>query len=161
MNFKTYVESTNKVLYLMRGVSGSGKSTQAQKIKDQEGGVIYSTDEFRYIGGKYVFKPEDTVPFHQKNIQRAKDAMQTGITPVIIDNTNIQYKYAEPYVKLAKKFGYEIKVIEPDSPWAFDVNELSIRNSGRAPENVIKQMMNDYETPEEFTRQIAPTQNYG
>lgn len=145
----------------MRGVSGSGKSTQAQKIKDKEGGVIYSTDEFRYIGGKYVFRDEDTVPFHQKNIDRAKDAMETGITPVIIDNTNIQFKYAKPYVQLAKRYGYEVKVVEPDSPWAFNVDELTMRNSGRAPEEVIKKMMSDYEAPETFTRQLTHIQNYG
>ena len=162
LSFKQYTE-TQKVLYIIRGISGSGKSTQAKKIKAKEGGVIYSTDEFFYDQeGNYNWTQEDLIPNHQKNIKRAYRAMQQGLSPVIIDNTNLKYSPdAEPYVKIARKFGYEIKVVEPNTPWAFNAKELAKRNSHGTPEDVIQKMISDYESPETFTRQISPIQNYG
>ena len=143
----------------MRGISGSGKSTQAKQIQAKEGGVIYSTDEFFYDKqGNYNFNQEDLIPNHQKNVRRAYQAMQQGISPVIIDNTNLKYEYAESYVRFAHKYGYQVKVVEPSSPWAFNKDELVKRNAHGTPEDKIQAMMHDYESPETFLQQI-PFQN--
>lgn len=155
MNFKQYFESTqNKVLYILRGLSGSGKSTLSKNITDKEGGYIFSTDEFHYKDGKYQFDPEKKALYHQMNIKRAEDAMKAGKSPIIIDNTSIKFEYAEPYVKAAKENGYEIKVAEPNTPWAFDLEELTKRNSGRAPKDVIKQMLIDWEPHDLFMQKL-------
>lgn len=145
----------------MRGISGSGKSTQAKKIKEREGGVIYSTDEFFYDNqGNYNFKQEDLIPNHQKNVKRAYRAIQQGLSPLIIDNTHLKYEYAEPYVRMAHKYGYQVKVVEPNTPWAFDKDELVKRNTKGTPEDKIQGMLNDYESPETFLQQI-PLQTPG
>src|SRR5437762_22337 len=123
MNFKQFVESTQKTLYIMRGISGSGKSTLAKQIQKREGGVIYSTDEFHYVNGEYKFDPNKKDLYHALNLKRAKEAIQQGISPIIIDNTNVKFEYAKPYAQEAFKFSYGVKVVEPNTSWAFDAEE--------------------------------------
>ncbi|MBP9839028.1 MAG: hypothetical protein KBC84_10000 [Proteobacteria bacterium] len=43
-----------KELVLMRGLPGSGKSTKAKKIAGNVG-VVYSTDDFFMVNGKYMY----------------------------------------------------------------------------------------------------------
>jgi adenylate kinase family enzyme len=47
----------------MRGLPGSGKSTKARKIAG-EVGVIYSTDDFFMIDGKYIYNPKLIGDYH-------------------------------------------------------------------------------------------------
>ena len=83
---KIYHLAQDKVLYIMRGISGSGKSTLAKQI----GGLILGSDEFWMVGGKYQFDESRIGEAHQWNQQRAEKAMQQGISPIIVDNTNVQ-----------------------------------------------------------------------
>lgn len=53
----------------MRGLPGSGKSTKAKKIAGNEG-VIYSTDDFFMINGKYTYDPKLIGENHEKNFKR-------------------------------------------------------------------------------------------
>jgi adenylate kinase family enzyme len=43
-----------KTLILMRGLPGSGKSTKAQILAGKDG-LIFSTDDFFMVNGKYVY----------------------------------------------------------------------------------------------------------
>lgn len=104
-----------RLLILMRGVPGSGKSTKARDLAD--GGAIFSTDEFFTNGGKYEFDVTKIGLAHAWNNQRAKEAMELGVSPVVIDNTNVKRKDAKVYMNLAKENGYTIQVAEPDTPW--------------------------------------------
>jgi len=54
---------------------------------------------------------------HNWNFNRFKDALNRDITPVIVDNTNVQAWEALNFVKAAKEFGYKIYIQEPTSPW--------------------------------------------
>jgi len=53
-----------KTLIIMRGLPGSGKSTKA-KLFAGEKGLIYSTDDFFIIDGKYIYDPTKIVEYHQ------------------------------------------------------------------------------------------------
>lgn len=78
-----------KKLVLMRGVPGSGKSTQAKKIAGEKG-VIYSTDDFFMVKGQYVYDVKMIGKYHEKNFDRTVLAMQKGIPLIVIDNTNVK-----------------------------------------------------------------------
>ena len=102
-------------LILMRGVSGSGKSTLAKQLaSSHEGSVIFSTDDFFMIEGRYEFDPKMIGRNHARNQDRARSAMSSGVPCVIIDNTNTQAWEMKPYVKAALEFGYSIEIHEPD-----------------------------------------------
>lgn len=158
MNFKEYTE--NKVLYVLRGLSGAGKSTLSKSITDKEGGgIIFSADEFHYKNGVYMFDQEKKELYHKMNVERSIRAIKAGKTPILIDNTNIKFEYAKPYIIPALKYGYEVKVVEPNTPWAFDIDELAKRNNGRAPKDVIGRMIADWEPHEVFMNKLKQTKN--
>lgn len=148
------MENKDKTLYIMRGISGSGKSTFAKQIQSHEGGVIYSTDEFRYQNGKYVFDPEKNVEQHHANQKRAIEAMQAGITPIIIDNINVTLDQARPYIDAGLEYGYNIQLRQPTTDWQWDAKELAKRNDGRAPLDVIEQMLKSWEPNKVFYQYI-------
>lgn len=93
-----------KILYIMRGVPGSGKSTAARILVPQS--QIFSTDEF--WGPEYNFDIKRLGEAHNWNQQRVKNAMEQGITPIAVDNTNVSSREVKPYVQMAKAHGYEI-----------------------------------------------------
>ena len=53
---------------------------------------------------------------HAANLGAFKQAVDMGMTPVIVDNTNTTPKEAAPYALYAKEAGYEVKIQEPTSP---------------------------------------------
>ena len=135
----------------MRGVSGSGKSTLARKIAEEFDGfsVIYSTDDFFMVDGEYLFDPKRLGEFHAANVKRAEEAMADECALVIIDNTNTQAWEMKPYVELAEKHGYNVRIVETD-PISF--NELMERQTQRADQNkalpaeVVLKMIHRYES---------------
>ncbi len=149
---------TDKLLIIMRGLPGSGKSSKAKKIQSTLGGEIFSTDDYPGLydkdeSGNVLFhgmEGMDTgmpmiVKAHNWNQERAFNAMSRVVSPVIIDNTHVQKWEARPYVEAAKKYGYNIAVEEADTPWKFDVKELSGRNTHRVPLERLQGMLDMWE----------------
>src|SRR5574337_1008108 len=108
-----------KKIIIMRGVPGSGKSTKAKRLAG-ETGVIFSTDDFFMREGQYVFDGKQIAKAHGWNQARAAVAMQQGISPIVVDNTNTVAWEAAPYVREATKNGYSVEFICADTPWAMD-----------------------------------------
>jgi len=153
----SYAKSSNtiklanqKKLILARGVSGSGKSTLAQELG--QGGTVFSTDEFFMRNGNYQFDPDKIQEAHQWNQKRTEQAMQDGLSPIVIDNTNLRFWEMKPYVETAQKYGYSVEFAEPDwhpdlkddkGRWNFDF--LKGRNVHDVPDDVLQEMINSYE----------------
>eukprot|EP00062_Callorhinchus_milii_P007052 gi/632948218/ref/XP_007889471.1/ PREDICTED: uncharacterized protein LOC103177205 isoform X2 [Callorhinchus milii] len=137
-----------KVLIFMRGLPGSGKTTLSQDILAQNpSGVVLTTDDYFLRDGSYWFNSSLLGEAHEWNQERAKQIMDEGVTPVIIDNTNIQAWEMKPYVEMAADRGYRVDFQEPDTWWKFDVSELEKRNKHRVPREKIIQMMERFEHP--------------
>jgi NEDD4-binding protein 2 len=51
----------------MRGLPGSGKSTKAKALAGEEG-LIFSTDDFFMVNGKYEYDAKMIGDYHTKNI---------------------------------------------------------------------------------------------
>ncbi|NXN98318.1 N42L1 protein, partial [Rhinopomastus cyanomelas] len=107
--------------------------------------VVLSTDDFFIENGVYVFEPDFLEDAHKWNQKRAHKAMKNGKSPVIIDNTNIHAWEMKPYVMMARDNRYEVIFQEPDTPWKFNVRELTRRNIHRVPREKIRQMKDQYE----------------
>jgi len=138
-----YKVAQEKKMIIMRGVSGSGKSTLAKELG--EGGVILSTDDFWEQDGEYEFIPDKMQEAHDWTRQRAQDAVEKGISPVVIDNTNVRAWEAKEYVDMAKKNGYEIEIREAETPWRFDAEELAKRNTHGVTQDIIERMLENWE----------------
>lgn len=148
-----HVRQGSKVLILMRGLPGSGKSYLAKQIIDRGIGYpncsdfILSTDDY-FVDqrtGRYVYDRLKLTQAHEWNHQRAYKTMSEGISPVIIDNTNLQAWEMKPYAMMAVNFGYSVEIVEPFTHWAFNDKELARRNLHEVPKIKIKEMLERYE----------------
>jgi predicted kinase len=140
----------NKKLIIMRGLPGSGKSTKARELAG-ESGIIHSTDDYLIdpVSGKYKFDPQKIALYHEMNLRAAIDSMRSGISPVVIDNTNVQKWHYEKYINAAKEYGYEVEIvaIDPTSYSESDIHELAERQkrTHNVPKEVIIDMLNKWE----------------
>lgn len=135
------------VLVLLRGVPGSGKSYLARTLlEDNPSGIILSTDDYFYQkNGQYQFDADCLGEAHSWNWKRAKEAFEKRITPIIIDNTNIQAWEMKPYVALSQQHKYKVIFREPDTWWKFKPKELERRNIHGVSKEKIKRMLERYE----------------
>lgn len=150
----TQHENGARILIIMRGVPGSGKSFLAKKIIDAMYGIesqqnynlhILSTDHFFIQRGVYVFNKYKLGDAHAWNQNRAREAMSKGTSPIIIDNTNIECFEMGPYVIEGVRNGYIVEVVEPNTPWARKANQLVRRNTHNVPIHTIRRMLDNYE----------------
>ncbi|XP_060801535.1 uncharacterized protein LOC106135138 isoform X2 [Amyelois transitella] len=141
-----------RMLILMRGAPGSGKSYLSRQIVKVTVGDnpvnfkthILSTDDFFSLRGSYDFNKYYLRDAHAWNQQRAKTAMEKGLSPVIIDNTNIEVWEMEPYVQAGVANGYKIQVVEPKTPWARKPNQLFKKNTHGVSLSSITRMLENY-----------------
>ncbi|NXR47164.1 N42L1 protein, partial [Hippolais icterina] len=116
-----------------------------QLKRDHPSAVVLSTDDFFVENGVYIFEPDFLEDAHKWNQKRARKAMKNGKSPVIIDNTNIHAWEMKPYVMMAQENRYEVTFQEPDTPWKFNVQELTRRNIHHVPREKIQRMKEQYE----------------
>lgn len=97
-----------KTLWLVRGVSGAGKSTVAEMLGYYlPSAVMAEADQFRYIDGEYAW---DKVPNHvahsgcRKAVKKAVE--EDGMHNVIVANTSTRSKDVNWYKNYAQRNGY-------------------------------------------------------
>ena len=107
-----------KRLVIMRGVSGSGKSTRAKEIvKDHLSTytnsltIICSADDFfiNITSGKYEFNTNLLSKAHAWCLGKCTASMDLNVDLVVIDNTNTRQREFQEYVDLANAYGYEVE----------------------------------------------------
>jgi predicted kinase len=139
----------NKTLIIMRGLPGSGKSTRARELQGE--GVIHATDSYLTDPntGEYKFDPEKIKDYHRQNLEDAIKSMEAGISPVIIDNTNVQKWEFEKYLDAAEVNGYDVKfeTLDPTNYSEDFIRELAERQkkTHNVPEQVIIDMLKRWE----------------
>jgi hypothetical protein len=119
---------SDKKVYLMRGLPSCGKSYTARKLAGT-GGVVCETDEyfFTQVGDdptQYSYR-EDLLPEARRwNLQRFKEAVDSGRTPIVVDRGNGRNLETQVYARYALEHGYKVEIREPDSPWWLEVKAL-------------------------------------
>ena len=105
----------------MRGLPSCGKTTAAKRIVEQ-GGEAFEFDEYFYtqVGSdprRYDWSRSKLPEARTWNIQRVRDALDRGVSPVVFDDDNRTGYTTHACVTHALARGYEIDFREPDSPW--------------------------------------------
>ncbi|XP_078729148.1 uncharacterized protein LOC144944664 [Lampetra fluviatilis] len=137
-----------KLLFLLRGPPGSGKSTLARELLSEgPNGVVLSTDQFFCHNGRYEYNASQLEAAHTWNHQQAEKAMKLGKSPVIIDNTNLNFWEMKPYVLAALEHTYKVIFKEPKTQWLLNANQLARRNTHGVTVEKIKRMLLRFERP--------------
>ncbi|XP_051982911.1 NEDD4-binding protein 2 isoform X2 [Xyrauchen texanus] len=143
---KNRLKLEGHVLVLLRGAPGSGKTTLANAMLEYNpGGVVLSTDEYFIRNGHYHYERNLLGEAHEWNHLRAKEAFENGLTPIIIDNTNMQCWEMRPYVAMAQKHRYKVLFREPDTWWKTKPRELEKRTRHQVTKEKIRHILERYD----------------
>ena len=123
-----------KVLYIVRGIPGSGKSTFAKTL----GGSHHETDNFFIVDGKYKFDGTKIKEAHNWCQNKVKTDMMIGREKIVVSNTFTQEWEMEPYFEMAKEFGYKTFSIVVE-------NRHGGTNQHEVPEEVLTKMRERFE----------------
>lgn len=140
----------DQVLILMRGIPGAGKSTKAKELLGE--GIIHSADAVLEAKGDYnqIFATmKETKNYgqlfgaHMSCNRSAKKSMREGVSPVIVDNTNIKKADMKSYVKAALELGFDdsnIQFVDVGTA-GLSAAELAARNVHNVPVETIEKMI--------------------
>lgn len=96
-------------VYIMLGVSGSGKSTYA--AQHFEGATVCSADKKFQTPKGYVFDPRLLPEAHGDSLRDFVKALQAPMATVIVDNTNTTVAEIAPYAALALAYGADLQLV--------------------------------------------------
>lgn len=133
-----------RILVVLRGVSGSGKTFTAERL----GGTKCSSDEF-FIDeqtGEYNWNQGGLKKAHVWNQERCRIAMERGDEKVVVDNCNLARQDAAPYVEMALQHGYQVEIIDcGDGNEGLSAQLFAQRNVHQVPVAAIEEQMRRYE----------------
>jgi predicted kinase len=124
-----------KILYIVRGVPGSGKSTFARQLTSN----VFEADQYFIDNeGNYNFIPSEIKNAHAECQDDVKSAMSSSIPKIAVSNTFTQEWEMNPYLELAKQFGYVVFTVIVE-------NRHGGKNVHGVPEEKIELMKNRFE----------------
>ena len=95
------------MLYLIRGIPGSGKSTYAKSL----GCLVVEADMYSMRNGVYDYDHTRIGDAHAWSLEMAKMAMDRGMD-VAVANTFVYYKFMDPYIQYANRLNIPVKIIK-------------------------------------------------
>ena len=133
-----------RVVYIMRGLPGSGKSTRARQLVGPYG-LVASTDDW-FVGADEVYRydPEKAGVAHEWNHRRFRAAVAAGVPAIAVDNTNVIVAHYRPYAAFAEAAGYEVRLVPV--PTLLSDEELAARTTHGVPVETIRRMRDLFES---------------
>ena len=137
-----------KKIVIMRGVSGSGKSTKAKEIIKEtikDGcftSITCSADQF-FIdpkSGRYEFDARKLGIAHTFCRAKVEAAVELGANLIVVDNTNTQKWEFEPYINIAEANDYECEEVMVGTLDEADLKVYANRNKHGVPLESIRKM---------------------
>jgi predicted kinase len=123
-----------KIQYIGRGCPNAGKSTFAKTL----GGIHIEADQyFVDADGNYNFDGSKIKNAHAWCLDKVKTNMAVGRDKIVVSNTFTQEWEFQPYLELAKEYGYKTFTIIVE-------NRHGNTNEHNVPEDKIEQMKNRF-----------------
>lgn len=128
-------------LILIRGLPGSGKSTQAERLKQEKGYDHIEADMYFLKDGKYTFDPAMLPLAHDWCLGQARDALKAGRS-VVVANTFETAESVRPYVLL----GYPWEIIDANGRW---------ESTHGVPPDKIEAMRDHWQSKDRIIRELS------
>lgn len=106
---------------IMRGVSGSGKSSYVEEIladfsatRRQAKVLVCSADQYFLDGTEYRFDPKLLGKAHAWCLRKFNDAVSPAVEKydlVVVDNTNTTPTEMAPYIALATAYNHDVEIV--------------------------------------------------
>lgn len=93
-----------KILYIVRGIPGSGKSTFANSL----GCPVFEADMYFMKDGEYKFEVDKLKLAHNWCKLRVEHSMEDDLPKIAVSNTFTQEWEMKPYYDMAKIYGYTV-----------------------------------------------------
>lgn len=121
-----------KILYLIRGLPGSGKSNLAHEIAK----FVCEADDYFITNEGYKFDREKLREAHLYCQGLTRSLMEKGLGPIAVSNTGIRRWESQIYRNFAEAFGYTL----------FEIKALgNFRNTHGVPQEKIEEMRKNWE----------------
>lgn len=142
----------NKILLVLVGNIGSGKSTFTKALVEKDF-VVISRDSLRYaIGaGRYICTPKYEPTIHQLHVTLLNNFMRLG-SNIVIDSTNISRVARKNYIEEGHENNYKVIAIElPRYSKEVSVTRRLSQNHGTVSgthwEDIWERFNNRYQSP--------------
>lgn len=155
------ISRPNSKLFIMRGISGAGKSTIAEKLAKEHNGIILSADneiielgDGNYSRGySYVSdKGKTAISIAHGRVKWKLIDLSQSEDCIIIDNTNLNRSSVKQHIEIVLNNGYDEKNIEIVDIGlnGLTIDELASRNKHNVTKEVITKMVNSYNAAGKF-----------
>ncbi len=140
-------------MYILRGVSGSGKSEVAQELTAGMSPASYeicSTIDYMTDGeGTFRWDARKLTELHLRNQADVQQACRRGVELVVVDNTNVHRWEMAPYEDIARNYGYRVHVLTVEPPRRTDgtvsTGALHARQIHSVPIGAIERQLSQFE----------------
>jgi predicted kinase len=129
------------ILTIIRGPSGTGKSTIAIHLGGKARKNWYEADMYFDRNGHYEFDGSRLGHAHKWCQDQVRDSLRQGYD-TIVSNTTIKTSELNIYLRIAEEFDAELQIIRTPRPWNIAV--LHNRNVHRVPVGALERMINSY-----------------
>ena len=138
-------------LSITHGFSGSGKSTTALTLIEQEGGLRIRSDvERQRLAARFhpqdTYSAEMTQRVYEYLAEQARSVIRAGM-PVVIDATFLKRSQREIFEKLASELKVEFRIVTCDAPFDELCKRINSRNAdaSEATTDVLEMQMKTHQ----------------
>ena len=106
-------ESEKRIVIIMMGLPGAGKSTFVKVLEDALPARVHSSDRLIEAAhdGEYVFDERAIIGFHRQNQANFKRSVYERVKLIVVDNTGLATKNRSEFASVARRAGYETKIL--------------------------------------------------